>query len=375
MAKQSNNSTPTIKGFIYQFLVALGKCFQLQEGETVYVETFGDISVLREGNSEQIESKFYKNDLTDTDHNVWKTLNNWLKDEFPLDSFSSLVLLTTQKVKSTNVWFGWNDKNIANKLITLKGVADKYSRKKSNKDPKTEKLLKSVLDESKLERLKIVLQKFVIDNNALNDVQCYNSIKEIYAKTIPTIRQDEFIRSMLGYVVTPKTINNNWAITYEEFTKEVNILAQSLIDTTTQFPSKVKLQNIKHEEYHENEFVNKIREIEYEDAVLDAISDYVQTKELIIKEIVTSKKISESLGEYEESVNKRHGVEYRKACRNCSSDEQKILHSQNFYDGMMASEEGTFHIYNSVPRYFHNGMLHLLAEENKDFIWLLKLKI
>lgn len=32
MAKQSNNSTPAIKGIIYQFLVALEKCFKLQEG-------------------------------------------------------------------------------------------------------------------------------------------------------------------------------------------------------------------------------------------------------------------------------------------------------------------------------------------------------
>lgn len=375
MAKQSNNSTPTIKGFIYQFLVALRKCFELQEGETVYIETFGDVSILGERNTEQIESKFYKSNLTDTDHNVWNTLNNWLKDEFPLDSFSSLVLLTTQKLQSTSVWFGWNDKNIASKLTTLKGIAEKYSRKKSNKDPKTEKLLESVLEESKSERLKIILQKFVIDNNALNDIQYYNSIKAIYAKTIPLSRQNEFIRSMLGYVITPKTIDNNWAIAYEDFTKEVNVLAQSLIDTTTQFPSKIKLQNIKHEEYNENEFVNKIREIEYEDVVLDAITDYVQTKGLIIKEILTSKRISESFGEYEESINKKHGIEYRKACRNCSSNEQKILHSKNFYDEMMASEEGSFHVYNSVPRYFHNGMLHLLAEENKDFVWLLKLNV
>ena len=33
MVKLSNNSTPTIKGLIYQFLVALGKCFELQAGE------------------------------------------------------------------------------------------------------------------------------------------------------------------------------------------------------------------------------------------------------------------------------------------------------------------------------------------------------
>ena len=371
MAKQSNNSTSSIKGFTYQFLVALKKCFELQDGGIVYIETFGDVSVLGDRNTEQIESKFYKNDLTDVDHNVWNTLNNWLKDEFPLDSFSALVLLTTQKVKSTSAWFGWNDKKNAEKLVILKGISAKYSRKKSNKDPKTEKLLSLVLDESKLERLTVILKKFVIDNNALNDIKTYDSIKEVYAKAIPDIRQDEFIRSMLGYVISPTTINNNWEITYENFTREVNSLAQSLIDTTTQFPAKLNLRDIKHEEYNENEFVNKIREIEYEEVIIDAVTEYVQTKELIITEIRTSKKISESLGEYEDSLLNRHKTEYRRACRNCT-DEQKITHSKNFYDDMMTSEEGSFYIYNSVPRYFHNGMLHILAEEDDNFIWLLE---
>lgn len=371
MAKQSNNSTSTIKGFIYQFLVALKKCFELQEGEVVYIETFGDISVLGQGDTTQIESKFYKSDLTDVDHNVWNTLNNWFKEEFPLDSFSALVLLTTQKVKSTSVWFGWNDKSIADKLVTLKNVSRKYSQKKSNKDPKTEKLLSSVMDESKSGKLNALLKKFVIDHNALNDIKIYNSIKEVHAKTIPDIRQDEFIRSMLGYVISPTTVNNNWQVTYENFTQEVNLLAQSLIDTTTQFPTKLNLKDIKHEEYNENDFVNKIRQIEYEEVVLEAVTEYVQTKEVIITEIRTSKKISESLNEYEESLHKRHKTEYRRACRNCT-DTQKITPSQNFYDGMMSSEEGSFYIYNSVPRYFHNGMLHILAEENEDFIWLLE---
>ncbi|MCG6189981.1 hypothetical protein [Maribellus maritimus] len=372
MVKQKNNSTPTLKGFIYQFLVALKKCFELQEGESVYIETFGDVSILGGKDTSQIESKFYKSDLTDADHNVWNTLNNWLKDEFPLHSFSSLVLLTTQKVKSTSAWFGWNEKSTKDKLAILKDISTKYARKRSTKNTKTEKLVNVVLDESKSLKLKVVLEKFVIDNNALNDIKVYNSIKETYAKAIPNIRQEEFIRSMLGYVVSPKVIDNNWKISYEEFTREVNLIAQSLIDTTTQFPSKIKLKDLKHIEYNENLFVNKIRQIEYEGVILDAITDYVQTKWLIIKEIQVSKKISDSLVEYEDSLFSRHKVEYRKACRNCDSDVKRIFHSQNFYDHMMSSDEGTFYIYNSVPAYFHNGMLHILAEEEDNFSWLLK---
>lgn len=374
MVKLSNNSTPTIKGLIYQFLVALGKCFELQAGETVYIETYGDISILGCNDTVQIESKFYKENLTDYDHNIWNTLNNWLKESFPIDSFSSLVLLTTQNVKSTSIWFGWNDKNIAEKLQILQNAALKYYRKKSSKDAKTEKLIQSVLNEAKFERLKIALKKFVIDNNALNDIKYYKYIKETHAKTIPEIRQDEFIRSMLGYEISPQTIDNNWSITYDDFRQEVNILAQSLIDTTTHFPSKIRLIDIKHEEYNTNPFVDKIKQIEYNEVVLEAITDYVQTKELIINEIITSKKISDSLNEYEETLLKRHNTEYRKACRHCSDNRHKIIHSQDFYDNMMSANDSTFYIYNSVPAYFHNGMLHILADEKEDFVWLIKLK-
>ena len=97
MVKQSNNSTPTIKGLIYQFLVALGKCFELQAGETVYIETYGDISILGCNDTVQIESKFYKENLTDYDHNIWNTLNNWLKESFPIDSFSSFGFIDYAK--------------------------------------------------------------------------------------------------------------------------------------------------------------------------------------------------------------------------------------------------------------------------------------
>ena len=219
------------------------------------------------------------------------------------------------------------------------------------------------------------MKKFVIDNNALNDIKYYKYIKETYAKTIPEIRQDEFIRSMLGYVISPQTIDNNWSITYDDFRQEVNMLAQSLIDTTTHFPSKIRLIDIKHEEYNTNPFVDKIKQIEYDEVVLEAITDYVQTKELIINEIITSKKISDSLNEYEETLLKRHNIEYRKACRHCSDNRHKIIHSQDFYDNMMSANDSTFYIYNSIPAYFHNGMLHILADEKEDFVWLIKLKI
>ena len=104
MAKVSFDSTSTIKGIIFQFLVALERCFEMQEGQSVYIERFGDVSVVGGEDSKQIESKYYKRDLSDLDENVWNSLFNWMESSFPLEKFSSLVLLTTQKIGRKSKW-------------------------------------------------------------------------------------------------------------------------------------------------------------------------------------------------------------------------------------------------------------------------------
>ena len=63
---------------IFQFLVALERCFEMQEGQSVYIERFGDVSVIGGEEAMQIESKYYKRDLFDLDENVWNTISNWI---------------------------------------------------------------------------------------------------------------------------------------------------------------------------------------------------------------------------------------------------------------------------------------------------------
>jgi hypothetical protein len=83
MAKLNFDSTSSIKGLIFQFLIALERCFEMQEGQSVYIETYGDVSVLGDlSNSKQIESKFYKKSLTDLDKNIWNSIYNWMSIGF-----------------------------------------------------------------------------------------------------------------------------------------------------------------------------------------------------------------------------------------------------------------------------------------------------
>lgn len=46
MQKLKFDSTSSIKGILFQFLIALERCFEMQEKQTVYIETYGDVSVL-----------------------------------------------------------------------------------------------------------------------------------------------------------------------------------------------------------------------------------------------------------------------------------------------------------------------------------------
>ncbi|NCD00414.1 MAG: hypothetical protein EOL95_12045 [Bacteroidia bacterium] len=78
--KLHHDATETIRPIFYQCYVALEKCFNLLENESVYIEKYGDVTVLSETASSQTEVKNYKKDLTNLDHNIWNTLKNWLND-------------------------------------------------------------------------------------------------------------------------------------------------------------------------------------------------------------------------------------------------------------------------------------------------------
>jgi len=369
MAKQSNDSTQTIKGIIYQFLVALDKCFELQEGQSVYIETHGDVSILGE-ESEQIESKFYNSYLTELDHNIWKTINNWMNDSFDLDQFASLVLLTTQKVKINSPWYGWNSKKKEEKLEIVLKIYNKYSNKSTqSKDTKT--FLDFIFEDSKRKKLVNVLGKFFIDHNTIDDKEYYKQIKNKNTTHIRPIRADQYMRTMFGYILSPEIIDNKWEIRYESFTREVQNITIELVESTKIFPDKIKLDSIKYDEYLNNPFVEKIKDINYDEVLNEAITDFAETRELILSEFRLSPTISKSLKTYGEDIKKKHSAKYRQASRSCLS-EKRITNSQNFYDEITGMDSGTFHVFNSIPQDFYTGVIHMLADEDDEFVWLLK---
>lgn len=366
MKKLSFDSTSTLKGIVFQFLVALDRCFEMQEGESVFIEKFGDVSVLGGNNPTQIESKCYKTDLTDLDENVWKTIHNWMRDDFPIEKFGSLFLLTTQKAGKKSEWGGWNKKGLEDKLKALHRIKERFDKKK-RKSEKLTSMMDAIFNTSKSKRLAEIAKKLFIDCLDTNDEQFYNSLLN-RDKSIPNIQKKKYINSLLGWIIRPQ---KSWTISNEAFEKEAQEIAKKLRENTTVFPDKLQLTDIKREKYERNAFVEKIKNIEYDEVIPEAVDDYVHTASLIERELKESLAIKTQFEVYEESVERRYRTEYRKASRN-HKKEERMQRSQDLYDNVTAANDGTFHTYNYVPSYFHNGVMQILANENDDIVWLLK---
>ena len=371
MPKLKFDSTLSIKGILFQFLIALERCFEMQEGQSVYIETYGDVSVLGDlSDSKQIESKLYKKALTDSDKNVWKSIYNWMREDFPVDTFSSLILLTTQKVPIGSAWLNWNGKNPSERMNVLINIKKSFDlRKRKDKDLAT--YMNVIFDAKNATRLSQIAKMLYIDSISMDGNQYHKSLQEKYGKGIPDIQKGKYINHMFGYILSPDIVSHDWKITYDDFTSEAEEITKTLVENTAVFPTKVKLADIKESDYDGYAFVEKIKDIKYGEAISGAIDDYVHTASMIQQELEKSETKKNSLLQYEENLKGEYTAKYRKASRNYN-DGERIAKSQDFYDDMTGSSDITFHTYNSVDLYFHNGMLHIMADENDELVWLLK---
>ncbi|MBS5110508.1 MAG: hypothetical protein KHZ65_18020 [Phocaeicola vulgatus] len=249
MSKLKSDSTSTIKGLLFQFLVALEKCFEMQQGESVYIETYGDVSVLGNLlNSKQIESKLYKKSLTDLDKNVWKSIYNWMSEDFPIDTFSSLVLLTTQKVPIGSTWLNWNEKDPSKRMETLINIKKSFDLRQ-RKDKNLATYMNIIFDAKNAMRLSKIVKMLYIDSISMDGNQYHKYLQEKYGKNIPDIQKGRFINHMFGYILNPDIVSHNWRITYEDFTKEAEEVTKTLVENTAVFPAKLKLADIQKNDY------------------------------------------------------------------------------------------------------------------------------
>lgn len=364
----NNNASASTKGIVYQFYVALENCFELEEGESVYIEYYGDVTI---SGKTQIEVKNYKKSLTNLDHNFWNTVNNWMNESFSHEKYKSLILHTTQSVSHLSTFKDWNEKDSKTRLIDLLLIHSNYSKRKS-KNQKTLKLMNTVLDAKNRPKLIGLLPKISIQHSQIQSQLLHKRIRDRYTKGIPKSSQDKFIRTLLGFIISPQiTTDIKWEISFDDFSIEVKELTKVLKEDSIIFPKKIALEKIDNVKYTNSVFVKKISEINYHEVIPDAISDYVHTNSLILKEMKASAKY-ESLKSYKQEINEDHKIKFRQAKRKVRN-EDCINGSQDFYDDFTGKEANTFHGYNSVDSYFRRGLIQGMADDdtNYNIKWLL----
>ncbi|MDP8101703.1 hypothetical protein [Phocoenobacter atlanticus] len=369
-----NNSTKTFKPIIHQFLVALDKCFEMQSNERVWIEKFGDVT---NSKGEQIEVKVYQTDLTDLDHNIWKTLKNWLDDSFDESFYKSLILLTTQTISNNSAFINWNSKTKEDKLAVLRIIQSEYQgRKKKSED--TIKLLTAVLDPSKQEKLLSILDKFIIQDNADTDEKLYKKLIETRTDGILGAKKEEYLNSLLGYILSPKITSNGWEIKNEDFRGKTKSLIETYASTTVVFPkievNKITDKTIK--EYQPYLFIRKIENINYNEVKTAAIEDFIYSRRVLTEELKNYEISKIEYDLYEDEIFSSFNSKRRKALRNTDITNY-INRSQDLYDDVTGENAPNFYYFNDTPKKYRNSLLHEIAndEDNPDkLVWKLEVK-
>ena len=88
-----NDATLNQAGNVYQYLVALKDCYELEDGELLQIEINGDVSIISNEQGrfqKEVKHHFGNKSLSDRDEEFWKTLANWYTEYDELKTFLNL---------------------------------------------------------------------------------------------------------------------------------------------------------------------------------------------------------------------------------------------------------------------------------------------
>lgn len=308
MNSTKSSVLPTLRGFHYQILLGIEKCFELNEGQSIWFESDGDISIRGKAveNNEQIESKHYDQTdfLTDGHANFWNTLNNWLKDDFDHTQYAFLILHTTQPTAKTSQLNGWNSKNPDEKLGIIRSIYDKRtSAEKTKKDAKgVLKFQQTIFGDSDSERIKDVLGKMFI-NDSSGDI---DYLVENLPKKLIGIPEDNIIAYFEGVVgwIYGKANKNEWRISQQKFRENLVDLTSRYSRGKFTFPefTGASATEVDLARYQDSLFVQKIKNIEHDDEIPEAVGNYAEFTNSLLEHLSLSPKYKKVTEDYKKDL-------------------------------------------------------------------------
>lgn len=369
--RTKNSALTTALAFHYQVLIGLEKCFSLQEDQSVWFENDGDVSVV--GNepeeSSQIEAKNYSNPLTDHHENLWNTVNNWLNPKFNHGRYGSLVLHTTQAFGTTTRLRDWNTQSAEQRLQTLKDIfAERTPEQlKAEKPTNIIKLQKSVMSSNDAELLtllpKVILHTEADDLDVLRNRFCHK-----LDGFIPKANQQTFVEGLIGFIYE-KADKSSWVIDKATFDQKRESLTAKFGPCLFTIPDFIQ-RNATDEELEEHIsaiFAKKISEIDYAEVLPEAIGNWLELRNSLIKELHGLPQFRITASNYQEQIISAFNAKYRTACRKQGCP---ISNSKDLYDQVTSEPPFGIDGYTNPDLVFRNGLIHdAMDDEERNIQW------
>jgi hypothetical protein len=385
-AKLDFDATKLFIALKYQILVAMEYCHTLKPGESLWIEVFGDVSV---SDRAQIEVKYYADNLTDSHHNFWNTLNNWLKPEFDHSRFGNLVLLTTQPFGPTSslaAWASISDNERLNLILKIHEVTKAHLQEIGKTSSKTLELQDKVLADSSRDRLLEVLPKIRIvtdQSELITRIECY---KNEHLIMINDHRVDQYLDDMFGFMTNPGRITSGWQISREDFKNKSCELYGRYAKGSLRFPklnNDLIDQGAKAIPLDSRLFALKLHEISADkETLLDAAYDLVHAEQYIVELINDCSMAKSAIDQYSDNThrlhidNRKYVMLSEKSTLQAACQQQLQNRSLTFYMDQLRSKVDPLSCYEDTPPAFRNGIFHLLADEEAgkrrhEFHWKL----
>ena len=373
MTKAVNDATLTKAGDIYQYLIALRDCFELNDGDTLQIEINGDVSIINStGGRFQKEVKHHFGDQSLSDRNVdfWKTLANWYVDYERIKGFSHFILSTTASVSNSS-FSNWNELKKEEKLKLLTDIGKMSKDKEETFRSQYNRIFDDAFDEK---RLLEILDKFTIESSKTSIVGISSEFSK-YVGHIPPENRDGYIGALLGEIlIKVKNPPHKWEVTREVFEQILQIQSAAYnTKGTVPLPNEYAKVDVPEETKNtlkQKKFVASIREIQYDKMIPSAMSDYWKADMTVAKYFRDNLMYLSSLETYIDDLTEKmhYTKEDSEILAEGATIEEQINISKRLYNGVMRWDANDFGSIIRNQGFFQRGVIHNIVDET-DFKW------
>jgi hypothetical protein len=370
-----NAALTTALAFHYQVLIGLDKCFSFEEGQSVWFEQDGDVSLLSPDAvaSSQTEVKDYADSLTDHHENLWKTLKNWLDSEFDHTQYGVLILHTTQAFGAKTRLKDWNTQTAAQRLAVLKAIFAERTNKQLNAEQPSKiiKLQKVVMIDTAHEDLMTVLAKVLLHVESADSEALKKSYFNKLSGYIPPSNRQAFAEGLIGFIYDQAN-GSEWVVDKTAFDQKREALTAKwgpTLFTIPDFDARDATEE-EVESYLSALFARKLCGIEYESVLPEAIGDWLEFINSTMEELHGHPQYTKMVERYREQWIRTFSAKYRSASRKQGSP---VVLSQDLYDQVTSETPFGIEGYPNPDLVFRNGLIHdAMDDDERDLKWKVK---